>query len=436
MPSSLRVVVAAALALLLVSPARALVSTLKVMTFNVWTAEGTDVGRSKLAEIMQAGGADVIGVQELGNSAGISIAAALGFYYHQQSGGGNEGDIQVISRYPIVGQSPGNLGVKIELSPGQQVWLFNAHLAAYPYQPYDLRDGILPMNEAAVISAATAARGSGVTTYLNDMAAAMASGLPVFFTGDFNEPSHLDWTAATAAATPRPFDLKVEYPTSKRIVDSGMTDSLRAVRPDVVNDHAYTWTPGEPPPHVAANEVHDRIDIVYHAGLGVVPVSAQTVGYPDGSPNTDLAVPGYNADHRSVVVSYALSPMLLGDFNGDGKIDVADWTTLRTNQLADLSGLTSDQAYQRGDLNRDFRNNYTDFVAFKAIFDSVNGVGAFEAMAAGVPEPSAAALLILGGAAGLARRRKRRHPGRRQGRKVILPAQKNIAMIDALWHSA
>ena len=234
-----RVLVAATVALATVHSAAAAVDTVKIMTFNVWVGEGTAAGRNKLAEIMQAGGADIIGVQELDNSAGLSIAAALGFNYHQQS----SGDIQVISRYPIVGQSAGNLGVKIALSPGQEIWLFNSHLAAYPYQPYDLRDGILPMNEAAVISAATAARGSQVTSYLNDMAAALSSRLPVFFTGDFNEPSHLDWTAAAAAATPRPFDLKVEYPTSKRIVDAGMSDSLRTVGP---TSSTTQPTPGRP----------------------------------------------------------------------------------------------------------------------------------------------------------------------------------------------
>jgi endonuclease/exonuclease/phosphatase family metal-dependent hydrolase len=243
----------------------AAVGSLKVMTFNVWVGEGTSAGRNKLAEIMLTSGADVIGLQEMTNSAGVSIATAMGFHYHQQSGG----DIQVISRYPIVGQSPGGLGAKIELSPGQNVWLFNAHLTAYPYQPYDLRDGFLPMNEAAVIAAADATRGSQVTAYLSDIAAAVTDNTPVFFTGDFNEPSHLDWTAAAAAATPRPFDLKVEYPTAKRIVDAGMTDSFRVVRPDPVTDHGYTWTPGAPPPSLDPNEVHDRIDIVYHKGVGV-----------------------------------------------------------------------------------------------------------------------------------------------------------------------
>jgi hypothetical protein len=91
--------------------------------------------------------------------------------------------------------------VRIELAPGQEMWLFNAHLAAYPYQPYDLRDGFLPMSEAAVIAAADASRGGQVSSYLSDLGTALASGQPVFFTGDFHEPSHLDWTAAAAGAT-------------------------------------------------------------------------------------------------------------------------------------------------------------------------------------------------------------------------------------------
>ncbi len=134
---------------------------LRVMSFNVWVAEGTPAGRSKLTDIMRLGQAinsaapDVIGLQEMDNDAGLSIAAALGFNYHQQSGG----DIQILSRFPIVDQSPGNLGVKIALPAGQDIWVFNAHMSAYPYQPYDLRDNLIqPPTEAKVIAAATAAR--------------------------------------------------------------------------------------------------------------------------------------------------------------------------------------------------------------------------------------------------------------------------------------
>jgi endonuclease/exonuclease/phosphatase family metal-dependent hydrolase len=368
------------------------VDLLRVMTFNVWTGEGTQTGRDKLREIMLAGGADIIGVQELDYNTGRSIAAAMGFHYYQQSGG----DIQVISRYPILAHSPGNFGVNIALSPTQNVWLFNAHLAPYPYQPYDLQDGILPRNESAVIAAANSARGGQVTTYLNDMNAALGSGVPVFFTGDFNEPSHLDWTAEAAAATPRPFDLQVQYPASKRIVDAGMIDSFRAVRPDEVSDTAYTWTPGYPYPTLSANEVHDRIDIIYHKGRGVIATSAFNIGPQDSNPNTHLAIAGYNADHRAVVVEYTLSGCSsLVDLNGDCSLDSADWSMFRTGQFRDMTGLTPAQAFALGDLNSDFRNNHADFLIFKRAFESANGADAFAALFANVPEPSTILLALI-----------------------------------------
>ena len=366
------------------------VSSLKVLSFNVWHAdEGNAAGVNKLREIILASGADVIGVQEMQNSTGVAIASALGFHYQQQS----SGDIQVLSRYPITATAAGNLGVQIELSPGQNAWLFNAHLAAYPYQPYDLRDGKLAMNEAAVIASANNARGSGTTSYLNAMSSALATGAPVFFVGDFNEPSHLDWTADAAAATARPYDLKVEYPTSKRIVDAGMTDSFRAVHPDEVAKPGYTWTPGYPYPTLDSDEVHDRIDVIYHYGRGVTAVAAATIGPQDGNPNTDVAIAGYNADHRAVLANYTLSS--IGDFDGNGAIDALDWAILRSNQHADFTGLSSDEAWRRGDVTGDRLNDFADFVQFKLMFEGANGAGSFAALLA-VPEPSALLLSAAG----------------------------------------
>ncbi|WP_197528597.1 endonuclease/exonuclease/phosphatase family protein [Aeoliella mucimassa] len=387
---------------------------LRIMTFNVWSGENTTGGRNKLVEIIEASQADIVGLQEMGNTAGQQVASALGMYYQQQSGG----DIQVLSRFPIVNTTTSGRGVQISLAEQTDVWLFNSHLAAYPYQPYDLRDGALPMDEAAVIAAAEAARGATVDSYLGEMQSLLQSGQPVFFTGDFNEPSHLDWTAEAATATLRPYDLQVAYPASSKIVAAGMTDSFRAVRPDEVNDPGYTWTPGYPPPNQSRDEVHDRIDIVYHSGIGVTPSTAEIIGPDYGDGISDIEVAGYNADHRAVVVEYLIDSdfcFVFGDLNGDCLLDTADWVILRDNQRADLSGLSFDEARALGDLNGDYRNDFADYSLFKRAFIDQQGSAAWAEMTNGiaaVPEPDGIMLAVFLATVGIAAKALARFPKR------------------------
>ncbi|WP_228714691.1 hypothetical protein [Posidoniimonas corsicana] len=96
------------------------------------------------------------------------------------------------------------------------------------------------------------------------------------------------------------------------------------------------------------------------------------------------------------------------DLNFDGQVDSGDWTefTSITDQ-ADLSDLTTAQAYLKGDLNDDGRLNATDFVTFRREFDAALGAGAFVQMLSGTaaPEPGAAAVLSLAVAGVLVRRR-------------------------------
>jgi hypothetical protein len=97
-----------------------------------------------------------------------------------------------------------------------------------------------------------------------------------------------------------------------------------------------------------------------------------------------------------------------GDLNFNGSIDAADWTVYISNALTNLSSLSRAEAYQKGDLNGDGVNNLNDLDLFKEAFDAANGVGAFAAMVASVPEPAAGALLLACGIALMGRRRVRR----------------------------
>jgi len=86
-----------------------------------------------------------------------------------------------------------------------------------------------------------------------------------------------------------------------------------------------------------------------------------------------------------------------GDLNADGAINAADWMILRTNQHTILSGKSLAEAYRLGDLTGDKANNHSDFAAFKNLYDAANGVGAFAAMVASVPEPSSSLLFASAG---------------------------------------
>ncbi|TWT43138.1 sulfatase [Botrimarina hoheduenensis] len=93
-----------------------------------------------------------------------------------------------------------------------------------------------------------------------------------------------------------------------------------------------------------------------------------------------------------------------GDFNTDGVIDETDWGLLRGLFGMNLSQIDPVLAYAVGDINLDGLIDRFDFAEFKTVYNNRLGAGAFEAMVAGVPEPtslggllSTAALLALRG---------------------------------------
>lgn len=96
-----------------------------------------------------------------------------------------------------------------------------------------------------------------------------------------------------------------------------------------------------------------------------------------------------------------------GDFNSDGLVTPADWIIMRNNQSANLAGNTQQQAFFKGDLNGDLKNNYSDFVVFRELYDYTNGVGSFVAMVSSLPEPGSATLLVSGALVLVARRRRK-----------------------------
>jgi len=280
--------------------------SIRVMTFNLW--EGGDAGGqplSQTAAVIRAAKADVVGLQETHGRKkdGVEpdnarqLAALLGWSCFDQGE-----RTAIISSFGLAGNTPRKWGVTVQLPSGKEAVFFNAHLMHAPYQPYRLlkipyANAPFIATAAEAVNEARKARGAQVDSLLAELKPVLAAGQPVFLTGDFNEPSHQDWTPRAAAARKCP--LAVEYPATLAIVSAGMRDSFRSLFPDEVSHPGETWTPttkvDDP------RDRHDRIDFVFVGGASITIEHCQIVG--EDSKFADVVVQPYPSDHRAVVTT-------------------------------------------------------------------------------------------------------------------------------------
>jgi endonuclease/exonuclease/phosphatase family metal-dependent hydrolase len=292
-------------------------TTLTVMSFNVWGGggnEGKPVDETVAA--IRAAGADIVGIQETrleidpctadacppaGESVAKAIAEALGFHYYDQTKT-NEAlwANAIVSRYPIGAATPNDLGVAIDVD-GRTVYAFNIHLDDSPYQPYQLLGieyGAWPFitTEADAVRFAEETRGPALKLLMYDLKNAEGAAAAFIF-GDFNEPSHRDWTQNAVAAGRHP--IAVAYPTTLAIEARGFVDAFRAAHPDEVAKPGITWTPTTEP--ADPEDHHDRIDFVFARGENLVVEKAGIVG--EKAPEADIVATPWPSDHRAVAAT-------------------------------------------------------------------------------------------------------------------------------------
>jgi endonuclease/exonuclease/phosphatase family metal-dependent hydrolase len=303
---------AGAAALLLSTPQRGDTApspnvTLRVMSFNIFYGgdelnlatrqfchdpAGCPETLDQVASVVRASGADVVGLEEATMNT-CPLAQKLGWHCSART--------QVISRYPIVDPPGANgLYVFVEPLPGRVVAVSDVHLPADPYGPYEIRDGA---TLAEVLQLENDLRVPAIQDEVRELPKLASRGIPVFLTGDFNTPSHLDWTQAVAdARADVPFP--VEWPVSKALAGAGFKDSFRVVHPDPLAKPGFTWTPGSPEGEKV--EVHDRIDWVLSTGPATATAS-RVVGEP-GNPNSDLQIGPWPSDHRAIESTFSVTP--------------------------------------------------------------------------------------------------------------------------------
>ena len=307
------------------------ISTFRIMTFNILQGgeEAKNVGFNnslfggsrfdELASAIHLAKADVIGIQE--DSQSDKLLRELGKGW-QRIG-------SIYSRMPIkkVSVEPYLTVVRLTMPDGRFLTLVNCHWTP-PSKGYgpDLAQKELQNNPMLASPETMAQRiaercavpdgARGYKATMKPLRIAMDRMEPVILTGDFNEPSHLDWTEAYAKSgqdrwvknpTGTPLRFAVKWPGSKLLEDIGMIDSYRYVYPDEVKKPGNTWTPKYPVQTPGrrpyGEQCLDRIDRIYHSGTALVPLTAEVVG--EEKTVADLVFTGpWPSDHRAVVVTF------------------------------------------------------------------------------------------------------------------------------------
>lgn len=277
--------------------------SLDVMSFNIWVGGGKSI--TSTARVINESGADIIGIQEAtnnGRNVAVAIADSLGWNSYTYSH-----TAVILSKYPIIDTSANKCGVKIEIDENHFVWMFNVHLIHCPYEPYQLNNieycgAPFLTTETEAIASATASRGEEVDKVISDIIEVQKQGYPVFLTGDFNEPSALDWTARAVEADL--CKIPVAWPSTTSFMEKcGLRDSYRTIYPDEVGKPGHTWT--TLPETQAYEEVLDRIDFVLFSGNNNIKATdSRLVG--EAGPHSDIHFDDYPSDHRAVLSSFIL----------------------------------------------------------------------------------------------------------------------------------
>lgn len=295
-------------------------SKLTIMTINLY---GVGMNENRPLEetlaIFRAVDADIVALGEtmresvpcledycppVGPSMAPILARELGYNFYDQVGE-DKGlwANAVLSRYPIVSVTPQELGVEVRVHD-QKILLINTHGNDFSYPPYLLAgipygDTPFPKNAAEAIELSHRVRDVELERILQDIASVPDAQAILMF-GDFNEPSHRDWTQRTFDVGRHP--AVVEWPFTKSLEERGFTDAYRAIYPDEMTRPGYTWTPITEPDDPADH--HDRIDFIFVRGAVEV-LDAKVVG--EKTPEADIVVTPWPTDHRAVMAVVRLT---------------------------------------------------------------------------------------------------------------------------------
>ena len=319
--------------------------TIKVLQFNIWQ-EGSVVenGFNAVADEIVRSDADFVTLSEVRNYHNTRfcdrIVEALKergqtyySFYTEDSG--------LLSRYPITDSSTvyplnddrGSIYRLVAKKGNQEFAVYTAHLdyrncAYYDARGYDGNnwekiepvndlDSILVLNRASV-------RDDAIARFVSTAEKDKAAGRIVILGGDFNEPSHLDWTEATKDMRDH-YGLVVPWDVSVILEKAGYKDAYREKYPDPVTHPGFTcpadcpdidlkklvWSPEA--------DDRDRIDFIMYSPFEGLTLTDMIIVGPKGdilrgervtekTADTIIAPLGtWPTDHKAVLATFQLT---------------------------------------------------------------------------------------------------------------------------------
>ena len=315
---------------------------IKFLQLNIWQ-EGVMVknGYEALADELARADADFVMLSEVRNYKGTRfcdrIVASLKergktyySFYSYDSG--------LLSKYPIVDSAVifpenGDHGSIYKLTAdweGKRVCVYTAHLdyrncAYYRVRGYDgsTWEKMEPDTVVASLLADNVAsqRDDAIRQFIADAEKETAQGHLVFIGGDFNEPSHLDWTEATKDSADHQ-GVVIPWTVSTMLTQAGYKDTYREMYPDPVKNPGYTYPADSKETEVSrltwtpdADE-RERIDFIYYYPQKGLKLLQANVFGPRGSIRNSMRVQEntqdvfieplgvWPTDHKGVLVRF------------------------------------------------------------------------------------------------------------------------------------
>ncbi|MAU92754.1 MAG: hypothetical protein CMJ93_00885 [Planctomycetes bacterium] len=150
-----------------------------------------------------------------------------------------------------------------------------------------------------------------IIAHLQD-AGQLASGVPLLVGGDWNTPSHLDWTKDTTRIYKNRRDLAL--PVSIAMANAGFTDTFRTVYPNAVQYPGITWSPmfrGPNHGEEGVEQAFHRIDRLYlknpaHSvdGWSLRPVAAAVLPLIWEDDLTPIEKRMFPSDHGALLMDF------------------------------------------------------------------------------------------------------------------------------------